>query len=306
MTDYRQSIIKDNLHLRARIIQAIRRFFIDSDYLEVDTPVRIPAPAPEAHIDAVVTDDHFLQTSPELCMKQLLAAGFPRIFQICKCFRHHERGRKHLPELTMLEWYNAGGNYLDLMEECEELVCFVAHHLGRGDKLIYRDRPIELAKPWLRLPVAEAFQQYGSISMNKALTTDSFDEVMALEIEPNLGDPNPVFLYDYPARHGALARLNPRDPLLAERFELYIAGIELCNGFSELTDAAEQRDRFEKEQHRRQSLNKPVYPMPEKFLEALADMPDAAGNALGIDRLVMLFADTDKIDDVVAFTPEEL
>jgi lysyl-tRNA synthetase class 2 len=138
------------------------------------------------------------------------------------------------------------------------------------------------------------------------MASDCFDEVMAHEIEPNLGDPTPVFLYDYPARHGALARLKPGAPLLAERFELYIAGIELCNGFSELTDAAEQRDRFEHELRLRQSLNKPSYPMPEKFLQALADMPEAAGNALGIDRLVMLFADTDKIDDVVAFTPEEL
>lgn len=306
MTDYRQAIIKDNLHLRARIIQAVRKFFIDIDYLEIDTPIRIPAPAPEAHIDAVLTDGQYLQTSPELCMKQLLAAGFPRIFQICKCFRQHERGRRHLPELTMLEWYHAGGNYLGLMDTCEELVCFVARRLGRGNRLIYRNRPIELAIPWLRLSVAEAFKQYGSISMNTALATDCFDEVMALEIEPNLGDPNPVFLYDYPARHGALARLKPQDSQLAERFELYIAGIELCNGFSELTDAAEQRKRFEEELLLRQSLNKPPRPMPEKFLEALADMPAAGGNALGIDRLVMLFADTDKIDDVVAFTPEEL
>ena len=142
--------------------------------------------------------------------------------------------------------------------------------------------------------------------MNQALTQNRFDEVIALEIEPRLGIPKPVFLYDYPARHGALAKLKPRDPMLAERFELYIAGVELCNGFSELIDAAEQRDRFEKEQYLRRSLKKPVYPMPEKFLAALADMPEAAGNALGIDRLVMLFADTDNIDDVVAFTPEEL
>ena len=306
MAEYRQSIIKDNLHLRARIIQAIRTFFTDDDYLEIDTPIRIPAPAPEAHIDAVATDGQYLQTSPELCMKQLLAAGLPRIFQVCKCFRQHERGHKHLPELTMLEWYHNGGNYLGLMDECEELICFVARHLGRGSQLTYRNRPIELATPWLRLSVAEAFSQYSSKSMTTAMATDCFDEVMALEIEPNLGDPIPVFLYDYPARYGALARLKPQDPFLAERFELYIAGIELCNGFSELTDAAEQRKRFEEELLLRQSLNKSPRPMPEKFLQALADMPDAAGNALGIDRLVMLFADTDKIDDVVAFTPEEL
>jgi lysyl-tRNA synthetase class 2 len=154
-------------------MQAIRRFFIERDYLEVDTPIRIPAPAPEAHIDAMATADQFLQTSPELCMKQLLAAGFPRIFQICKCFRHQERGRRHLPELTMLEWYHAGNSYLDLMEECEDLICFIAHHLGRGDRLIYRDRPIGLAKPWPRLAVAEAFEQYGSQSLEAALATNS-------------------------------------------------------------------------------------------------------------------------------------
>jgi len=306
MKKYRQSNIRNNLYLRARIIQAIRQFFMDNGYLEIDTPIRIPAPAPEAHIDSIPTDGHYLQTSPELCMKHLLAAGFPRIFQICKCFRQHERGRKHLPELTMLEWYHAGGNYCGLMDECEKLVCFVAHHLGRGNQLIYRNRPIELARPWRRLSVAEAFRQYGSKSIEAAMASDCFDEVMALEIEPNLGAPGPVFLYDYPARYGALARLKPGEPLWAERFELYIAGLELCNGFSELTDAAEQRDRFEKELLLRQSLNKPSYPMPEKFLQVLADMPAAAGNALGIDRLVMLFADTDKIDDVVAFTPEEL
>jgi lysyl-tRNA synthetase class 2 len=306
MTHYRQSTIKDNLYLRAQIIQAVRHFFIGREYLEVDTPVRIPAPAPEAHIDAVASGEWFLQTSPELCMKQLLAAGFPRIFQICKCFRHQERGCKHLPELTMLEWYRAGGNYLSLMEECEELLIFIAHQLGRKQKLNYRHRQIELARPWLRLPVAMAFEKYGSVSMDEALAAGSFEEVMAFEIEPQLGAPVPVFLYDYPAPHGALARLKPRNPLLAERFELYVAGLELCNGFSELTDAAEQRERFEKEQHLRRSLNKTVYPMPRKFLEALADMPAAGGNALGLDRLVMLFADTDNINDVVAFTPEEL
>ena len=306
MRNYRQSKIQQNLHLRSQIIQAVRRFFTERGYLEVETPVRIPAPAPEAHIDAVGAGDWYLQTSPELCMKQLLAAGFPRIFQICKCFRKRERGRKHLPELTMLEWYRAGGNYIGLMEECEELLIFIAHKLGRGQKLSYRHRQIELPGPWVRLPVARAFAQYGSVSMAAALAAGSFDEVMALEIEPQLGAPGPVFLCDYPAAHGALARLKPQDATLAERFELYVAGLELCNGFSELRDAAEQRARFEKEQQLRRSLHKTVYPMPSRFLEALSDMPEACGNALGIDRLVMLFADTDQIDDVVAFTPEEL
>ena len=302
----RQSAIRPNLELRARIIQAIRGFFIDREYLEVETPIRIPAPAPEAHIDAVMTDNWFLQTSPELCMKQLLAAGFSRIFQICKCFRHQERGTKHLPELTMLEWYQTGRNYKDLMDECENLIRSVAGRINGNDKMSYRGREILLGTPWTRMSVAAAFHQYASMTMEKALEKDCFDEVMAIEIEPNLGSPTPLFLYDYPAPCGALARLKPRNDLLAERFELYIAGIELCNGFSELTDPVEQKARFEKEQQRRKSFGHPVYPMPHKFLNALKNMPDAGGNALGIDRLTMLFCDAPEIDDVVTFTPEEL
>ncbi|MGD8947468.1 MAG: EF-P lysine aminoacylase GenX, partial [Desulfobacterales bacterium] len=145
-----------------------------------------------------------------------------------------------------------------------------------------------------------------SKDLQTAMLAEEFEEILVEEIEPHLGLPKPVFLCDYPASHGALARLKPEDPTLTERFELYIAGIELCNGFSELTDSAEQRDRFQKEQRLRRSCGKKEYPMPDAFLDVLNDMPSACGNALGIDRLVMLFADTDKIDDVVAFTPEEL
>ena len=284
----------------------MRDFFCGCNYLEIDTPIRSPTPAPEAHIDAVSSENYFLQTSPELFMKRMLAAGYPRIFQICKCFRRGERGRKHLPELTLLEWYDAGKNYLDLMEECEKLIIHILHKLGREEKLNYGGRRIEITAPWLRMSVSEAFQQFASKSMDEALETDTFDEVLALEIEPNLGNSSPVFLYDYPARHGALARIKPQHPGFAERFELYIAGLELCNGFSELTDAAEQRNRFEIELQLRRSMHKSIYPMPDKFLKSLLDMPEAAGNALGIDRLVMLFADTADIYDVVAFTPEEL
>ena len=306
MKNYRQSQIKNNLHLRARVIQAVRSFFIERQYLEVDTPIRIPAPAPEAHIDAVASDNWYLQTSPELGMKQLLAAGYSRIFQICKCFRHQERGCKHLPELTMLEWYTAGGNYADLMDDCQELIGLVAHQTTGKTNLSYQGQSIDLRPPWPRLSVDEAFQLYAGVAPEEALARNCFEEVVVNEIEPNLGTTAPIFLYDYPSALGALARLKPENPLVAERFELYIAGIELCNGFSELTDPVEQRKRFESEQKIRQSLNKPVYPMPQNFLAALNDMPPAGGNALGIDRLVMLFADTADIDDVVAFTPEDL
>ena len=306
MVKYRQSTIKPNLELRARIIQAIRMFFINRGYLEVETPIRIPAPAPEVHIDAVTSEEWFLQTSPELCMKQLLAAGYSRIFQICKCFRHKERGAIHLPELTILEWYSAGCNYLTLMNECEGLIRSVTRLLNGNDRIIYQGREIQLDTPWTRMPVAAAFDQFASMTMEKALEKNCFDEVMVNDIEPNLGSPAPLFLYDYPASRGSLSRLKPDNELVAERFELYIAGIELCNGFSELTDPVEQKARFEKEQQGRISFGQPVYPMPQKFLKALYDMPDAGGNALGIDRLVMLFCDATEIDEVVTFTPEEL
>lgn len=302
----RQSQIKQNLHLRARIIQAVRSFFIEREYLEVDTPIRIPAPAPEAHIDAVASEDWYLQTSPELWMKQLLAAGYPRVFQICKCFRHQERGRKHLPELTMAEWYQAGGNYSDLMDDCQELIGSIAGQTTGSSNLSYQGQSIHLDPPWPRLSVDEAFRRYATMEVEEALSENCFEEVLVNEIEPNLGITRPLLLYDYPACLGALARLKPENQLVAERFELYIAGIEVCNGFSELTDPAEQRKRFESEQKIRKSLHKPVYPMPQNFLTALTDMPAACGNALGLDRLVMLFADSANIDDVVAFTPEEL
>ena len=297
---------KENLIVRARIIQAIRLFFIDHDYIEIETPIRIPAPAPETHIDAVKSGDWFLQTSPELCMKQLLAADYRRIFQICKCFRQAERGRLHLPEMTMLEWYRINSSYLDMMNECETLIGQVARQINSKNMMTYQGTEIDLTTPWRRLSVAEAFKSFTSMSMEAALENDSFDEIMVEAIEPNLRQSHPVFLYDYPASCGALARKKPEDSRYAERFELYIGGLEICNAFSELTDPVEQRRRFESERNRRKASGRRIYPMPEKFLTALGEMPEAAGNALGIDRLVMLFTDANKIDDVVGFTPEEL
>ena len=303
---YRQSTIKKNLQLRANVIRAVRQFFIENDYLEVETPYRIPAPAPEEHIDAQPSGDWYLHTSPELGMKRLLAASYTRIFQICKCFRQNERGSKHLPELTMLEWYTAGSSYLDVMVQCEKMVKFVARSIGHDHYISFQGSRISLKSPWPKASVAEAFDRFASSPLDAALRENRFDEAMGLEIEPRLGLDKPIFIYDYPASRGALARLKPDDRSVAERFELYIGGLELCNGFSELTDPVEQKMRFEREQERRRFAGNPLYPMPKKFLKALEDMPDAGGNAFGIDRLVMLFADTLTIDDVVAFTPEEL
>jgi lysyl-tRNA synthetase class 2 len=302
----RLSSKKPHLWMRARIIQAVRLFFTKKGYLEVETPCLIRAPAPEIHIDAVGAGHGFLQPSPELCMKRLLAAGYPRIFQICRCFRQAERGETHLPEFTMLEWYHEGTDYMGLMDECEEMIIDVSCAAGFGDKIRYEALEIDLRKPWHRIPLRDAFHQYASLSLEEALSSGRFDEVMVAEIEPNLGFPRPTFLYDYPASLAALARLKKDDPRVAERFELYMAGLELANAFSELTDPQEQEARFQRDQERRRDLGKATYPLPEKFLKALPHMPESAGIALGVDRLAMLFCNEKSIDNVVSFTPEEL
>lgn len=295
-----------NLLLRAEILHRVRGFFREQGYLEVETPVRIPAPLPEAHIDLIGSEDWVLQPSPEVCMKPLVAAGCARIFQICKCFRKGERGRRHLPEMTLLEWYAAGESYSDLMTRTEQLFLSIARGLGRGNEIVYQGSRIDLRPPWTRLTVAEAFRRHASLPAEAALAQGRFDELMGVEVEPRLGTERPVFLYDYPAACGSLARRKPEDPAVAERFELYIGGLELCNGFSELTDPVEQRRRFEGELDILRRRGRPVHDLPEKFLAALAALPVCAGNALGIDRLVMLLADAEAIDEVVAFTPERL
>ncbi|NTW06322.1 MAG: EF-P lysine aminoacylase GenX [Syntrophaceae bacterium] len=288
------------------MISNIRLFFINNNFLEVETPVRIPAPAPEEHIEALPSGSWFLQTSPELCMKRLLAAGFPQIFQFCKCFRAEERGRLHLPEFTMLEWYVAGFDYQQLMSQCEKMIIDVANHLGFTGGLACKNRRINLAPPWERITVREAFEKYAPVTLDKALEQDRFDEILVEYIEPKLGMDKPSFLYDYPAPLGALARLKQSDPSVAERFELYIGGLELANGFSELTDADEQRHRFLEAQKLREQKNYAAYPMPDKFLSALDCLPMSAGIALGVDRLAMIFAGAANIDDVVCFPPETL
>jgi lysyl-tRNA synthetase class 2 len=281
-------------------------FFQKNGFLEVDTPIRIPAPAPEQHILSVSSEGWALQGSPELCMKRLLSAGYDKVFQICKCFRGRERGGRHLPEFTMLEWYCANMGYHGLMDQCEALIRFISEFTTGSATIGYQGHRVDLAGHWRRISVPEAFLRWGGISLKKALAADRFDEIMVTDIEPNLGFETPAFLYDYPAQRASLAKLSPVNPQLAQRFELYICGVELCNAFLELTDPHEQRRRFENEQAELRDKKAPLFPMPEKFLEALEDMPDAAGNALGLDRLVMLLADAASIDDVVAFTPEEL
>lgn len=291
---------------RAHILQKIRQFFIHEGYLEVETPYRIPAIAPESHIHAVTSGSWFLHPSPELCMKRMLAAGYGKIFQICRCWREGERGSRHIPEFTLLEWYQTGVDYRALMEECETLIQTIAVSMGLGEKMSYRNEGIDISKPWKKISVREAFQRYAKISMKEALERDLFDEIMVNDIEPKLGIGKPEFIYDYPAERRSLARLKQNDPALAERFELYIGGLELANAFSELTNAEEQRGHFDRENALRLQYSKPLCPMPEKFLNELETMPPSAGIALGVDRLVMVFLNAETIDEVVAFTPEDL
>ena len=287
---------------RAAILQQVRAFFIGQGYLEVETPHRIPANAPEPHIDAVPSGDWALHTSPELAMKRLLAAGHEKIFQICRVWREGELGRHHLPEFTLLEWYRSGIDYHELMAECKNLLL----DLVPEGILVRSGRQISLASPWEKMTVAEAFSSYASMSLARALETGYFEEILTTEIEPNLGKTQPTFLTEYPSALAALARIKPGESRFAERFELYIDGLELANAFSELTDPFEQRKRFAADEERRRAAGKRPYPLPEKFLNELAAMPEAAGIALGLDRLVMLITGAEKIDDVVAFTPGEL
>lgn len=294
------------LEARARIIELIRRFFLDRDFLEVDTPLRTPTQAPEEHTDAVESEGWLLATSPELPMKRLLAAGYERIFQICRAFRGRERGALHVPEFTLLEWYRAHEDYDALMDDCEQLVAEVAAGLGIGGSVTYQGTSISFGSPWPRITVTDAFRKWAGWEPGPAPDPDRFTADMVSLVEPALVGGSPVFLADYPASMAALARLKPGNPTVAERFELYAGGLELANGFSELTDPMEQRERFEKANAERARQRRAVYPMPETFLEALETMPPSAGIALGIDRLVMLFTDAASIDDVVAFTWEDL
>ena len=242
-------------------------------------------------------------------MKPLLAEGFEKIFQISRCFRQGERGRRHLPEFTMLEWYAAGQTYTDLMNTCEALFEKILTDLSRPSQLKYQSREIDAAPPWPRLSVSHAFYRYGGETLAGALANDRFDEIMGLKIEPRLAHSQPVFLYDYPARTSPLSAPHPDNPKpdnpkLAQRFELYMAGLEICNGCTELVDPEFQKNRFERELKRRRQAGLPEYPLPSAFLDALADMPEAAGCALGVDRMVMLLTDSAAIDEVVAFTPD--
>jgi lysyl-tRNA synthetase class 2 len=299
----------DLLYLRAQVIKTIRDFFWERGFLEVETPLLIPANAPEEYIDPIFTlTAHQLQTSPEICMKRLLSKGHSKIFQISHCWRADERGARHLSEFTMLEWYRSESDYTDLMNDCQELlqkISVLSHPVSNS--FIRNSVKISPSSPWQCISVQEAFARFGQTDALDCLKKGLYEEILTSVIEPALAVyETPVILMDYPLELAALARTKPGNLHLAERFELYVGGLELANGFSELNEPAEQRRRFEMANHVRRQAGKESLSLPEPFLKDLVDMPPSAGIALGVDRLVMLTAGVESIDEVVAFTPEEL
>lgn len=299
------------LDVRARVLADTRAFFASRGYLEVETPLAVPSPGLDLHLDAFSVAPsrrpRFLSTSPEYQMKRLLAEGHSRIVQITRAFRAGELGERHNPEFTILEFYRTAG--VDaIMRDTEQLVARVT-----GGAAVVNGARFDLAPPFDRMTVAEAYQRYAGVARDETLRLaaedeDRFYRILVDEVEPALAKhPRAVFVTEYPTTQASLARKKPGDPAVAERFELYVAGVELCNGFGELTDPVEQRARFVRDQAERARVGKPVYPIDERFLEALvAGLPPCAGNAVGFDRLVAIAAGTTAIGDVMAFTDDEL
>jgi elongation factor P--(R)-beta-lysine ligase len=324
------------LEARGRMLDAVRQFFRERGFVEVETPALQTSPGLEPHLRAFRTELHdprearavprFLHTSPEFAMKKLLVAGLPRIWQLAHVFRDGERGAAHHPEFSMLEWYRAGASWRELISDCEALLrrCQEA---AEAEALAWRGRSADSRLPFERLSVADAFARHAGIDILATApdplnpdparlaeaargtgvephTGDDWETLyfrVFLEcVEPNLGLGVPTVLHGYPVSMAALARRDPEDPRLAERFELYVCGLELANAFGELTDPIEQRARFQADQGRKQALYGETYPIDADFLAALElGMPPAAGIALGFDRLVMLLTGAQDIEDVL-------
>jgi lysyl-tRNA synthetase class 2 len=296
------------LRERSEALASVRAFFASRGFVEVETPALVPSPGLELHLDAFeVTGCGWLITSPEYQMKRLLADGWERVYQVARCFRRGELGARHNPEFTMVEWYRRDDGMDSVMRDTEQLVASVT---GGGVRL--GDRHVDLRPPFERLSVCDAFTLHAGWPAERTLEAASHDEeayfrTLVDRVEPALERlDRAVFLVDYPASQAALARKKPGDARFAERFELYVAGVELCNGFGELVDPVEQRARMEDERRRRAERGLPVYPVDERFLEALSRVPPSAGNALGLDRLVALVCGTTEIAGVLAFKGDEV
>jgi len=330
--------LRRNLEIRARVLSGIRAFFAAEGFLEVDPPALVPLPGMEPHLSPFSTTwvdgeggamRFYLHTSPEYALKKLLTAGIERLYALGHVFRNGEISHLHNPEFALLEWYRAGADYGSLMSDCEALVLHLARELGLGRQIGYQGVTLDLTPPWPRIAVGEAMRRHAGLDLEEirdletlvsaALAKgyrdvtaewpweDVFYKIFLSEVEPRLPKSAPFFLVDYPVEMASLARAKPGSPRWAERFELYMAGLELANAFSELTDPEEQERRLRRERDERRRLGQELYPVDASFLEALRrGMPEAAGIALGVDRLVMILSDAPSIREVMAFPGEDL
>lgn len=318
--------------IREKVIRAIRSFFEKEKFHEIETPILIPHPPAESYLDVFETTllnrkrqptKAYLSTSPEVPLKKLMVAGLGNCYALTKSFRNMEtQSHVHNPEFTILEWYRVGANYTDVMKDCEALLLSIA-----GSKTItYQGKKIDISAPWERMTVAEAFKKYADVnfddffdhapeiarkkgySVEKHTTWEElYNQLFLNEIEPTLGYGKPTILYEFPSAMGALAKKKDADPRFAERFEFYIAGLELGDAYSELTDPTEQEDRFKKEIAELKRLGKTVYDYDHDFIDALkAGLPPCSGIAVGVDRLVMLCADVTDIAEVLLFPIKEM
>lgn len=305
------------LRARNEALRVIREYFRGEGFIEVETPTLVPCPGLDPHVHSLGCVQRgeeldWLITSPELHLKRLVVGGMPRVFEVARCFRAEELGALHEPEFTLVEWYRAFAGYERILEDTEQLIARVAEELAGRAQLTLPGtaKTIDVSPPFERLTLREAFRRYASVDDAVRLAVDEpdrFDEVLIGEVEPGLAaEGRPIFLTHFPSTRAALARRCPHDPSVAERFELYVGDVELCNGFGELTDPVEQRQRFQAEIERRRAAAEPVYPLDERFLKALEEgLPPSSGNALGLDRLVALACGGLPIDRVQAFPAQD-
>lgn len=299
--------------IREKVIDSIRKFFKDRNFHEVFTPIMVPVPSIEPNLEVFETELRtskgikkraFLISSPEYAIKRLLAAGIGNVFEITRSFRNEEEvSRLHSPEFTILEWYRVNADYFDIMNDFEDLFLSV---IGKN-KLNYQGEVYDLTKPWPRITFSEAFKKYAGKNLEDVKDED-FYKTFFNEVEPKiLESKKPVFLYDYPISQASLARPKKEDPKFAERFEVFIAGAELGNCFSELTDADLQHKRFEVDLAERKVKGKTDFPINEDFIDALkSGMPESSGIAVGVDRLIMLAADVPSVSDTIFFSDDEM
>lgn len=303
----------DKYLVREKVIDAIRYFFKDQKFREVFTPTLVPVPSIEPNLEVFKTQlrtsrgvkrDGYLIMSPEFSIKKLLAAGIGNCFEIAKCFRNSEEvSPLHNPEFTMLEWYRINADYKDIMADFEQLFISI---IG-SKKLTYQGKIYDLSTPWPRISVADAFQKFAGKDVLKESDED-FYKTFFNEIEPALAkSKKPFFIYDYPISQASLSRPKPQDQRFAERFEVFLAGVELGNCFSELIDAKAQLARFEKDLKEREKSGKTIYPIDTDLIEALkSGLPVVSGIAVGVDRLIMLAADVPAVADTLFFPAEEI